>query len=411
MDVFVPLLTWTLLGSITLFVCIRQVPPAERAWVARTLIIALTLRLLCATMFAVIPETRVFHEDAIGYEINGMNIAHRWLGHAPPLLTAPQNYGWTYVCAALYYVFGFFQVAPSYLNSLLGTVTIFLIYRLARQFFHPLVARGAARFCALVPSMVLWSSIALKDTLVTLLIVVALSGCVALKRRFSVGALLATAVPAALVQPVRFYMLYFLVAAILLSLLFDRGMKMMTGVPKQALVAAAVVGVLVLTGVAGRAQDGADRLSLEQVSMFRQGMATTANSGFAQDVDVSTPGGAIAFLPLGLAVLLLGPFPWQFGSLRAALAAPETIVWWMMIPSLLRGIRFAIARSFTRISPVLFFSALLSMAYALVHGNVGSGFRQRAQVFVFLFIFAAVGWYEKRCRRAGIDPRHLLVNE
>jgi hypothetical protein len=83
----------------------------------------------------------------------------------------------------------------------------------------------------------------------------------------------------------------------------------------------------------------------------------------------------------------------------------------MMIPSLIRGVRFAIRRRFGQVSPVLFFAMLLSMAYSLVHGNVGSGFRQRAQVFVFLFIFSGLGWYEKRCRLAGIDTANLLVAE
>jgi hypothetical protein len=42
-------------------------------------------------------------------------------------------------------------------------------------------------------------------------------------------------------------------------------------------------------------------------------------------------------------------------------------------------------------------------AYSLVHGNVGSGFRQRSQVFVFLFMFTALGWFQKKCTEAGID--------
>jgi hypothetical protein len=51
----------------------------------------------------------------------------------------------------------------------------------------------------------------------------------------------------------------------------------------------------------------------------------------------------------------------------------------------------------------------LTCAYSLVHGNVGSAFRQRAQIFVFLFIFASLGWYQKRCRQASVSDQLLLT--
>ena len=410
MDVAIPLLTWILLGAGAIYACSNRVRPGERAWVLQMLVIAFALRMAAATMFAIWPETRIFHEDAIGYELNGLYIARSWLGQVPPVPTASlQNFGWVYVVGAIDYVFGLFQVAASYFNALCGTVTVFLVYRLARQFFHPVVARAAMRLCALVPSMVLWSAIALKDPLVTLLIVTSLSGCVALKRRFSVGALIATVLPIVLVQPIRFYMVYFLLLAVVMALVLDRGAKVLSGVPKQIVVIGGMALLLVATGLAGRAEQGAEMMSLSRASTFRHGMAVTAHSGFADDADVSTPLRALAFLPIGMSVLLFGPFPWQFTSMRALLAAPETIVWWAMIPSLVRGLRFALRTQFGRISPVALFTGTLTIAYSLVHGNVGSGFRQRAQIFVFLFIFAALGWYKNRCRHLGIDERHLLV--
>jgi hypothetical protein len=46
-----------------------------------------------------------------------------------------------------------------------------------------------------------------------------------------------------------------------------------------------------------------------------------------------------------------------------------------------------------------------------MHGNVGSAFRQRAQIFIFLFIFSAAGMYMKKCARAGISNELLLQKE
>ena len=108
--------------------------------------------------------------------------------------------------------------------------------------------------------------------------------------------------------------------------------------------------------------------------------------------------------------LLLAPFPWQFTSLRASFSAPEMLVWWMLFPSLIGGLVFAIRRRFTKVAPLVIFTATLTAAYGLMQGNVGSAFRQRAQIFIVLFIFTALGWYRRKCRRAGIDESVLFVD-
>src|SRR5262249_52685172 len=149
-----------------------------------------------------------------------------------------------------------------------------------------------------------------------------------------------TLVPIVLIQPVRFYMLYFLGMAVVASLFFERGSRLITGVPKSLLMAGLAVVLLSVVGLTSGAEQGANFLDLERVSEFRKAMAETANSGFAADVDISTPGGALAFLPIGIAYLLLAPFPWQYGSLRSLFAAPETIAWWFMFPAMIRGLRF-----------------------------------------------------------------------
>jgi hypothetical protein len=256
--------------------------------------------------------------------------------------------------------------------------------------------------------MILWSSVALKDPLMTLLILTSLSGCVSLKRKFSLPALLCTVLPVVAMQPIRFYMVYFLGFAIFVSLFFERGMKRLSGVSKQLIIGGAVLSLLVLVGFSGGAQEGVEMLSLERAAVFRSGMAATAQSGFAGDVDTSTPARALAFLPVGLSVLLFAPFPWQMTSLRALLAAPETIVWWTLFPSLVRGVRYALRTKLSETSPLLLFAVTLACAYSLVHGNVGSGFRQRAQIFVVLFVFASLGWFHKRCQKVGLDERVLL---
>ena len=156
----------------------RTVAPAERDWFMKLLIGAFAIRVAAATMFALFPETRVFHEDAEGYENSGMMIAAGWVGRGVPVPSGAfqlYNYGYIWVSAFANAFFGIARVSPSYLNVLIGTALLVFSYRLARKFFHVRVARMGALLLAFYPSMILWSSLAVKDPVVTLCILVALS--------------------------------------------------------------------------------------------------------------------------------------------------------------------------------------------------------------------------------------------
>jgi Dolichyl-phosphate-mannose-protein mannosyltransferase len=413
MDVIIPLAELGLIGALVIAGLTRRLPFAEREWLSRILNIAFGVRIACATVFALLPSTRIFQDDASGYEMVGMSMANYWHGAGPPFHMPFElgNYGYFYVNAAIYYIFGTFRPAGSYFNCILGTVNIYLVYMLARRFFHVVVARRSALLVGFVPSMILWSSITLKDTTTTFLIILTLSSCVRLKDQLTPKNLVLTLLPIIAIQPIRFYMLYFLTLAVVVSLFFERGRKLITGVPKSFVIGGLVLALLTVVGLTGGAEQGASFLDLERVNQFRKGMADTANSGFAAEVDISTPMGALAFLPIGVAHLLLAPFPWQFGTLRSLFAAPETIVWWFWFPTMITGLRFTLKRRFAAVSPVILFTVALIPGYSLMHGNVGSAFRQRAQIFVFLFIFTAVGHYVRKLKRAGHSADLVLTDE
>src|ERR1044072_7007663 len=131
--------------------------------------------------------------------------------------------------------------------------------------------------------------------------------------------------------------------------------------------------------------------TLEAVQRSRADLAR-AGSGFGQDVDVSTTEGAISTIPIGMIYLLFAPFPWQLASLRQSITLPEMIIWWLSFPLLVLGIWYSIRYRLRQISPILIFTSMLSVAYSVFQGNVGTAYRQRAQLLVFYFIFVAVGF-------------------
>src|SRR6185436_7957917 len=100
----------------------------------------------------------------------------------------------------------------------------------------------------------------------------------------------------------------------------------------------------------------------------------------------------LSTIPMGLLYLLFAPFPWQLASLRQSITLPEMIVWWASFPLLMLGSWYSIRYRLRQISPILIFTIMLSLAYSVFQGNVGTAYRQRAQLLVFYFIFAAVGY-------------------
>jgi hypothetical protein len=112
--------------------------------------------------------------------------------------------------------------------------------------------------------------------------------------------------------------------------------------------------------------------------------------------------------------LLLAPFPWQLASLRQSITLPEMVVWWASLPLLFLGFWFAIKYRLRMISPILIFTVMLTFAYSVFQGNVGTAYRQRSQLLVFYFIFVAVGFVllqEKReeRKRLGILKRREIA--
>ena len=153
--------------------------------------------------------------------------------------------------------------------------------------------------------------------------------------------------------------------------------------------------------------------SLQRVQVSRLDLARSAESGFGRDVDVSTTSGALSTIPLGLVYLLFAPFPWQIVSLRQSITLPEMVVWWASFPLLVLGFWFAIKYRLRMISPILIFTVMLTFAYSVFQGNVGTAYRQRAQLLVFYFIFVAVGFVlmqeKARKKRRQIEAREELA--
>jgi hypothetical protein len=284
------------------------------------------------------------------------------------------------------------MLAIQLVNASVGAATGVVVYHTAMALFSNLrVAKLAGILVTFFPSLILWSSQALKDGLIILALAVSILATLRLMEKVTVKWVLVITVSLLALLSLRFYIFYMMTASVAGS--FIMGMKSLSAQSfLQRFVAVAAIGLaFTWFGVLQYAGSQFDRFAnLQQIQMSRQDQAE-AGSGFGKDVDVTTTEGALTVIPLGVVYLLFAPFPWQFTSLRQSITLPEMIVWWMAFPLLVLGMWYSIKHRLRQVAPIVIFTTMLTLVYSVFQGNVGTAYRQRSQLLVFYFIFVAVG--------------------
>src|SRR5205085_5961565 len=125
---------------------------------------------------------------------------------------------------------------------------------------------------------------------------------------------------------------------------------------KQLLVVIGIGMGLTYLGVLQRAQQQAGYFGDLRVVERSRLDQSRAQSGFGQDVDVSTTEGAIKAVPLGTVNLLFAPFPWEVRCLRQLITSPEMLIWWACFHRLILGPGFTIRSRLTLSFGILLFT-------------------------------------------------------
>lgn len=382
----------------------------------RLFLFAMLLRVFIGTMIFVLNLQSFFGGDALTYDFYGLAQLNAWGGdqfsqaQVNIFIGKGEGSGWgmVYLVASLYAMIGRNMLAVQFLNAVLGAATAPIIFLCAQQVYgNAKVARLAAIAVAFYPSLVLWSSQGLKDAPIVFLLALCILATLRLGQKLSLKFMVALIVSLFCLLSLRFYVFYMILAAIGGAFLIGMREVSAQSFVRQFVVVIALGLSLTYLGVTRYANIQMEQFGgLEQIQRSRLDAARSAKSGFDKDVDVSTTSGALTTIPTGLLYLLFAPFPWQLASLRQSITLPEMIIWWASFPLLVLGLWFSIRYRLRQISPILVFSVMLSLAYSVFQGNVGTAYRQRAQLLVFYFIFVAVGYvlmWEKREERKRLD--------
>ena len=312
---------------------------------------------------------------------------------------AVTGHGWIYFNLLLFHAFGVNPLLPRLWNCLVGGLAPVLCFALARRLGAGRAARWSAILAAFFPSLLVWSTLDLKDAdvyflvLAGLLLVTQLRDGVALLmlriagfglvlltlfslRQFA-AELLATSAAVALVaasRPARW--------------LGDRAHPWRTfGAPIAGLVVLGlIVGVLFpRVGTSMYTITG-----LGQLAHLRHEFGLGARSVTNPDPGIGTLAGALTFLPSGIVDFMLRPFPWEPGSELAVLTRPETILYYVLLLLAGLGILVGLRRTPAVALPLVTYLVIGMVGYGLVISNLGTLYRERAPLVLVLFVFVGL---------------------
>jgi 4-amino-4-deoxy-L-arabinose transferase-like glycosyltransferase len=406
LDGLLALLVAGFLNLVVLYQIRARAEPTEAGFLVRvyawSILIRYSLAIVLNSFGANSAFAAVFWGDSGSYDTGGYQFALRWSGEPVSsvyMSTAVSGYGWVYFVGAVYSLFGRNQLLVQFLNGLIGSVTMLVIYAIAARLFDRAVARWSALFMAFFPQMVFWSTGMYKDPATQLCIAVSMYAVLRLRERLSVGMIGIFVMAELALMTLRFYVAYFVGFAALATFLFAQRRGAARLLITYAVLVGALFGALNVAVKRETLERQASYMTLDRLQTTREDQAMWSQSGFGREYDVSTPTGALAALPTGLVYLLFTPFPWAISGLRQALVLPETLVWYALMPAFVRGLIHAVKHRFRAVLPILAFAASLTVAYSLMQGNVGTAYRQRTQVTMFFFIFMGVGLAERRRQR------------
>jgi 4-amino-4-deoxy-L-arabinose transferase-like glycosyltransferase len=425
-SVFVPMfgasavILCAVLACLAGFVISRVKEDAQ--FLLRVFVGGLLVRVLVGTLIFSLNLQEFFGGDAFTYDFFGNSLLKYWQGQKYYWVYVEQfvgtgtggggGWGMIYLVAGIYRLVGQNLLAVQLFNAVLGAATAPLIYLCARHIFeNQRVARAASLLVAFFPSLVLWSAQGLKDGPIVFLLSFSMYATLKLGERLSLKYILLLGGALFCLLSLRFYIFYMVVAAIAGAFVIGMRDVSSRSFVRQFVVIIVLGLSLTYLGVTRYASSQFENYgNLSAVQRSRADLATS-NSGFGRDVDVSTTSGALAAIPVGFVYLMFAPFPWQLASLRQSITLPEMLVWWISFPMLVLGFWFSLKFRLRRISPILIFTTMLTLAYSVFQGNVGTAYRQRAQIVVFYFIFTAVGFVLMREKREDRKRQQLAARQ
>jgi len=289
------------------------------------------------------------------------------------------------VNAAIFAIFGDYEILVRILNCFLGTLVAERVYRISRELDgSEKSAMLAAGLAAFFPSFVLFSALNMRDALIFFLSVDALWRVMLIlehrkKMNYLVVLLEIVVLYTLRIQNVLLYAAIFMIF-LMLRYYLKSGRR-----PANAVLLITVTGVLFLLFVGG---DFALKV-LEYTTAELQWRAT-GGSAYLTNVTYNSWFDVIRWLPVRFLYFTFGPFPWEIRNAFMLLGFLESLIILLLFAVFLISLRGRIRAPEANLTLLLIAFAVVGLAAnSIIDSNYGTAIRHKMNYIFVLFVFAA----------------------
>ena len=299
--------------------------------------------------------------------------------------------------AMMYLLVGKSPLSMLFMNCAIGAITVIFMYLISKLVFKKEVSRMVTMLCAFWPSLFLWSTQNLKEPATIFLVVLCFWSFISFLKKSDLMYLV--------IVLIGIYLLINFMPPIAVILIISIALHIAVLAYKLAkrtpllILAICIVSVPILIKLADAVsgvinQYGSFRSSISDMLTslnFHRLSRASANLAILPEYSFKSVGSLALYLPIGLLAVLFGPFPWQLFSLSQIFAFPEMLIWYLMVPYLIKGLRISFKNNLRYLFSMFLFIAGAIAMLSLVEGNIGTIFRHRAVALNFLLLFIVVG--------------------
>jgi hypothetical protein len=312
-----------------------------------------------------------------------------------------------YLETALFTIFGPDVRIVLLANAALAVQGAVIAYAIASRLFDRRAALASATIIAFYPSLLLWSSLNLKDALTGTLTLLAMWRLTTLRMSPRISTVLIVFAVAELLVGLRAYI------AVVLAIVAAITIPLSSRWIHQRVAVAALTCLMALTIMA----QASNRMGVDVTQVFgvlertRAAMAVGAHTAF---VPTATPAptvgalppaepaqpilansdqlrsfrGTLSYLPQGLAQVMFAPVPLMSTRAQELATAPEMVVWYLLLAA---GVVSSWRNRYrwTALAPLILLVGGLTLVLALAEGNAGTLFRHRGMVVPFVVLLAS----------------------
>jgi len=341
--------------------------------------------------------------DRLGWKITNQWRSGHWESPALATQTGLRIVAFSYIVGAIYFLVGRQPIAVQWVNILISTLGAWLFFLASRK----MQAKGAEIAFLLIafwPSLLLWTSLPLKEAWTFMLVGLLAYGVVLMMERSWLPALSSILGSLAGLLLLRPWLATVAIVGIFpwwLGLYFRDMWQQQTASQRTSILVLilGIAGAIVYLGV--QFSVVTSPFSLETLNILRgralKGGSALELAPYQSWLDV------IIYFPWGFFTFLFRPFFWEAGNLFGSLAALENLI---LLILTLASVRWwwPYLKQTPSFLPLFLLTIGIVSVFAILGGNLGTMFRLKIHVLPFLLILVTYSMIN------SFKPSELLKN-